>query len=173
MDIFCISGSASPQSSNYYLLKAIENQFGGQYDIEVYDNIREFDLFTPQKLQEGIPADIKSFKLKLAAAKSVIIATPEYSHNIPAVLKNMLEWCTHSGEFADQYVLPITFTPKEPRGEFAMKSLLMTLQTLKAKVISQFPLYKTDVQEGHQKIFLPDDTKEIIAESLKMLCPKN
>lgn len=173
MDIFCISGSASPQSSNYYLLKAIEKNFGDQYDIEVYDGIREFDLFTPQKLQEGIPADIKAFKSKLAAAKSVTIATPEYSHNIPAVLKNMLEWCTHSGEFADTYVLPITFTPKEPRGEFAMKSLLMTLQTLKAKVVSQFPLYKSDVQEKHQKILLPEETQEIIAESLKMLYPKN
>lgn len=169
MDIFCISGSASPQSSNYYLLKAIENQFGGQYDIEVYDNIREFNLFTPQKLQEGIPADIKSFKLKLADAKSVIIATPEYSHNIPAVLKNMLEWCTHSGEFAQKPVLPITFTPHEPRGKFAMRSLLMTLQTLQAKVVSQFPLYKTDVDVLEQKIEFPDDTKMMIEESLKLL----
>ncbi len=173
MDIFCLSGSASPQSSNYYLLKAIEKSFGDQYDIEVYDKIREFELFTPQRLQEGIPADITTFKSKLAAAKSVIIATPEYSHNIPAVLKNMLEWCTHSGELADKYVLPITFTPKEPRGEFAMQSLLMTLQTLKAKVVSQFPLYKTDVQEEHQQIILPDETREMISESLKLLVLKN
>jgi len=81
----------------------------------------------------------------------------------------MLEWCTHSGELADKYVLPITFTPKEPRGEFAMQSLLMTLQTLKAKVVSQFPLYKTDVQEEHQQIILPDETREMISESLKLL----
>ena len=171
MDVLCISGSASPESSNYFLLKAIQRNFSDRYSIEVYDRIRDFALFTPQKLEQGVPADIEEFKAKLDQADSIIISTPEYSHNIPAVLKNMLEWCTHSGEFADKYVLPVTFTPKEPRGEFAMKSLLMTLQTLQAKVVSQLPLYKTDVEVGDKYIELPDETREIFEESLNMLLP--
>ncbi|MDR9401666.1 MAG: NAD(P)H-dependent oxidoreductase [Psychroflexus sp.] len=169
MDIFCISGSASPQSSNYYLLKAIEREFSNQYAIEVFDDIRNFELFTPQRLEQGEPSDILEFKASLSRANALIIATPEYSHNIPAVLKNMLEWCTHSGEFAQKSVLPITFTPHEPRGKFAMRSLLMTLQTLQAKVVTQFPLYKTDVDVLNKKIDFSDDTKMMIEESLKLL----
>ena len=52
----------------------------------------------------------------LQESDAVIISIPEYIHNIPALIKNALEWVTTSGEFLGKKVLPITFTPHEPRG---------------------------------------------------------
>lgn len=169
MKILGISGSSSPNSSNFYLLKGIQQLLVEHHQMEVYDAIHLFDLFTPQKLEKGIPDDIQLFKEKLIKADAVIISTPEYKHNIPAVLKNMIEWCTHSGEFSEKRVLPITFTPNEPRGEYAMQSLLGSLQTMKANIVTQFPLYKTDVKIEDQKISFPQETQEMLEEACKIL----
>ncbi|MDR9401214.1 MAG: hypothetical protein RI558_07315 [Psychroflexus sp.] len=73
MDIFCISGSASPQSSNYYLLKAIQREFNNQYTIEVFDEIRDFELFTPQRLEQGEPSDILEFCISVFIPKRLLL----------------------------------------------------------------------------------------------------
>ncbi|RYM34793.1 NAD(P)H-dependent oxidoreductase [Brumimicrobium glaciale] len=168
MKILAISGSASIKSSNYYLLKAIQTLFKDRFEITIYDSLSEFPLFTPQRLKEGIPEIVQDFKGQLFKADAVVISTPEYTHNIPAVLKNMIEWCTHSGEFTDKKVLPITFTPYEPRGENAMKSLLFSLSALDAKPIVQLPIYKTDVTIGDEVILLSDDVKELIESAFEL-----
>lgn len=169
MKVLGISGSASPKSSNYYLLKAIQKSIAGKHQMYVYDDVHTFELFTPEKLKNNKSQLIKDFKEKIKQADAIIISTPEYTHNIPAVLKNMIEWCTHSGEFAEKRILPITFTPHEPRGEFAMHSLLNSLKAMKAKVIMEFPLYKTDVIIKDQEIKFLDDTQVMISEALSVL----
>ena len=168
MNIFAISGSASEKSSNYYLLKAIQSLFKTQHQITIYDSLSDFPLFTPKRLEEGIPQIIQGFKQQLLAADAVLISTPEYTHNIPAVLKNMLEWCTHSGELDNKRVLPITFTPYEPRGEYAMQSLLFSLSTMNAQIIAQLPIYKTDVTVQEEHILLSEETKVLLEGALSM-----
>lgn len=169
MNILALSGSASPDGSNYLLLEALKLLFEGQHIVHVYNQLHEFPLFTPEKLKGELPENIRIFKELLLEADAVIIATPEYTHNIPAVLKNMLEWCTASGEFNEKPVLPITFTPHEPRGEFAMQSLIFSLTTLKAKVVAEFPLYKSDLTIEEKKIILPKDIQEMLIEVVGMM----
>lgn len=169
MNILAISGSASHKSSNYYLLKAIQTLFEEDYNISIYDSLPEFPLFTPQRLKDGVPEIIQDFKQELTASDVVIISTPEYTHNIPAVLKNMIEWCTHSGEFADKKILPITFTPHEPRGEHAMKSLLFSLNTMNAQTIAQLPLYKSEEDIKEELILLSEETKSLLEGAFEMM----
>lgn len=166
MKIFGISASASKSSSNFYLLKAIQNLYAEKDEMQVFEGLQDFALFSPVQLEKGIPKNIQDFKKQILTADLIIISTPEYTHNIPAVLKNMLEWCTASGEFAKKAVLPITFTPNEPRGEHAMISLLQSLQTMKAKIKTQLPLYKTNVNISDHQIELPEDIREIIETAI-------
>ncbi len=166
MKIFGISASASNSSSNFYLLKAIENLVSGKDEMQIFEGLQNFDLFSPVRLEKGVPKNIKNFKQQILTADLIIISTPEYTHNIPAALKNILEWCTASGEFAEKAVLPITFTPNEPRGEYAMTSLLQSLQTMKAKIETQLPLYKTDMEILEQQIMLPEEMQEIIETAI-------
>jgi NAD(P)H-dependent FMN reductase len=168
MKILGISGSASRYSSNYHLLKAIQTYAEGEHIMSVYDLLPNFELFTPERLKNGVPQNILAFKTQVLDADAIIICTPEYTHNIPAVLKNMIEWCTASGEFSHKSILPITFTPIAPRGEFGMSSLLMSLQTMDAKVVSQLPLYKTDVIIEDEQIRLPKDIQDIIGAALEL-----
>lgn len=169
MKILAISGSASPKGSNYLLLTAIQQLVQDEHAVEIFDDIQEFPLFTPVQLKAGIPENIASFKEKIIASDAVIIATPEYTHNIPAVLKNMIEWCTASAEFADKKILPITFTPSQPRGEYAMKSLNFSLKTLNANVVAELPMYKTEVEIDDNRIELSKEVKEIVLSAIELL----
>lgn len=169
MQILAISGSASEKSSNTEMLEAIREAFSNDYNIEVFDQLREFPLFRPEDLEKEIPKLIQDFKLKIVKVDAIIICTPEYTHNIPAVLKNAIEWITASGELADKKVLPITFTPHEPRGEHAMESLLNSLKTMSANVVTQMPLYKTEVEFSDKGIQFNDEYEFLIGEGLKLL----
>ena len=103
------------------------------------------------------------------AAASGLLTAPEYLHNLPALVKNALEWLTTSGELQQKPVLPITFTPHPPRGERAMQSLLWSLQALKARVVAQLPLYQNEMAEEQGVYRLGNELEEIMAESLKLL----
>lgn len=159
MKILCISGSASRDSSNVKFLKAIAEHLSHKHTAEVYEGLYQFPLFTPERLEEGVPEIINLLRERITQADLVLISTPEYNHNIPAVLKNMLEWLTDSGEFFGKKVLPITFTPKAPRGEHALKSLQMSLKAQKANIISEANFYKTDVEYVDDLIVLPEEIK--------------
>lgn len=168
MYILAISGSASEKSSNSELLETVREQFSDEYEIEVFDQIKNFQLFRPEDLEKSIPMLIQEFKRKILNADALIICTPEYTHNIPAVLKNALEWITASGELAEKKVLPITFTPHEPRGEYAMQSLLNSLKTMNANIVTQMPLYKNEVEFREKGIELNEEYKFLLDEGLKL-----
>jgi chromate reductase, NAD(P)H dehydrogenase (quinone) len=167
--ILAISGSASAESSNTQLLETLRAEFSDVYEIRVLDGLGLLPLYTPQMEKAGIPEQVQLLRKAVGDADAVIICTPEYLHNIPAVLKNALEWMTTSGELADKPVLPITFTPATPRGEHAMRSLLQSLKASKARVVAELPLYRTEIANENGKIVLDDDHRSLLSEALSIL----
>lgn len=165
----CISGSAKEKSANAELLFAIQKLHQDAHEFDIYQGLRDLPLFRPEDLGGNIHPSVMEFKSKIQASEAIIISTPEYTHNIPAVLKNGLEWITASGELADKKILPITFTPTEPRGAYAMQSLLFSLKTMKANIITQLPIYKTEVEFTEEGISIQNETKIVIEEALKLL----
>jgi chromate reductase len=167
--ILCVNGSASEEGANYELLELIATSFAENYGFEVYNGLSQLPLFTPARLQAGIPESVHELKTRVAKADAVIISTPEYLHNIPAALKNALEWMTESGELSGKAVLPVTFTPQAPRGEFAMRSLLQSLKASKAKVIAELPIYQNELRGENGRIQLDEEFKLILKEALSLL----
>lgn len=169
MKILAISGSASVEGNNFYLLQAIQRLIPSSHQIDIVDNLQDFILFSPQNLlQVEDNKLIIDFKTKLIAADAVIIATPEYTHNIPAVVKNMIEWCTASGEFYGKYVLPITFTPHKPRGKCAMQSLIFSLQALDVNIVSKLSIYHTDVTIRDTTVQLSKEVEMLILRAIDL-----
>lgn len=91
--VLAFAGSLRRGSFNHGLIRAA---------IEVAPDgmeIREFDL-APIPLydfdteQRGDPAPVLEFKRAIDAADALLIATPEYQHGIPGVLKNALDWAS-------------------------------------------------------------------------------
>ena len=160
MHILTLCGSTRPDSSNARLLRAF-----AELDAELYpesDNVwtegptlGELPLFTTEALERErageapeVFTQVAELRATVAAADVVLIATPEYAHNLPAALKSALEWTVASGEFAGKRVVAMTGTPHPPRGEHCMQSLVWTLQALDARVLAEVPLYGvSDVRE--------------------------
>lgn len=142
MKIMAISGSARPESSNRKLLTALSSLWPVA-EVEYLD-IHTLPLFSdiPGRTH---PAVVVHFLEMIKSADAIVISTPEYAHNMPAALKNALEWLVAGGEMMGKATLAITLTPHPPRGERCMTSLCWTLQAVDARVISQLSLYKADV----------------------------
>ena len=68
---------------------------------ELNINIKELDLktldlplFNEDLRINGFPESVKILKDAIAAADVLVIATPEYNHSIPGVLKNLIDWAS-------------------------------------------------------------------------------
>ena len=132
MNCLLLSGSVRKGSITVKFLDIVANHFSnitfGRFSLD------RLPLFHPDAYDEQISNEVHAFKKEIGKADIVLIATPEYIHNIPAVLKSALEWTTKTGELKNKKVIPIVFTPYAPRGEKAMVSLLQSLKALESKV---------------------------------------
>ncbi len=168
--LLLISGSASAGSSNTKLLRLMADTFADSCRAEVLDGLWELPLYTPEREEAGIPEPAQHLRAKVAAADGVVISTPEYLHNIPAVLKNALEWMTTSGELSGKSVLAITLTPRAPRGEHAMRSLLQSLSASKASVVAELPVHLNELAIGNGgNMVLDDDHRSLLQEAIRLL----
>lgn len=165
--ILTITGSAQKDSSNRRLLEALAKLIPEQ-DFAFFD-LRKLPVFSPDVQANSLPETVMDWKEALSKSNALIITTPAYLHNIPAGLKNALEWVTTSGEMNELPVLAITFTPHPPRGERAMQSLLWSLEALNAKVVAQLPLYQSEMKQNGTSFEWQDDIKMMMEEAVQLL----
>lgn len=88
-----ISGSLRQNSTNTGLLRAAQELLPEGMTLEIYD-IRGIPLYDNDVFVQGIVESVQRFKDRISAADALLIATPEYNHSIPGVLKNALDWAS-------------------------------------------------------------------------------
>ena len=54
----------------------------------------DLPLFNEDLRNNGFPEPVRILKDAIAAADVLLIATPEYNHSIPGVLKNAVDWAS-------------------------------------------------------------------------------
>ncbi len=86
-----IAGSLRVGSYNRALLRAAWEQAPQGMQIELYD-IAPIPFYNADVEARGDPEPIVAFKAAIRAADALLIATPEYNHGVPGVLKNALDW---------------------------------------------------------------------------------
>jgi chromate reductase len=92
--VLCLAGSLRRDSWNRRLLQAAVAQAPATLHLDVYDALSAVPLFDEdlEQREPAGPAGVQALRAAIAAADGVIIATPEYNHAIPGVLKNALDW---------------------------------------------------------------------------------
>ncbi|HXD53812.1 MAG TPA: NAD(P)H-dependent oxidoreductase [Solirubrobacteraceae bacterium] len=93
MRILGLSGSLRRDSHNTRLLRGAGSLLPEGVELVVFDRLGEIPLFNEDDEQTP-PAAVIALKEAIAAADGVLVATPEYNHSIPGVLKNALDWAS-------------------------------------------------------------------------------
>lgn len=87
-----IAGSLRQGSCNAALLRAAAALFPPGSALEIA-SIRDIPLYDGDlEAAAGIPAPVHHLKERIAAADGLLLATPEYNHSVPGVLKNAVDW---------------------------------------------------------------------------------
>ena len=90
--ILGISGSLRAASFNTAMLRAARSVAASDVQIEIatLHGIPLYDGDLEQR--EGVPGPVDELKERITASDGVLLATPEYNHGIPGVLKNAIDW---------------------------------------------------------------------------------
>jgi chromate reductase len=93
MKILGISGSLRRDSHNTALLKAAADLLPADAELEIFDGLK---AIPPYDADDDVPGQrdpaVEALKTAIAEADAVLVATPEFNHSIPGVLKNALDW---------------------------------------------------------------------------------
>jgi chromate reductase len=67
--------------------------------ITVSDDLASIPLFSEDLEEEagGAPAAVRRLRRAVERADGLLIATPEYNHSLPGVLKNAIDWLSRPG----------------------------------------------------------------------------
>ena len=88
-----IAGSLRRTSFNRGLIRAAMEVAPPGTRVVSYD-LADIPLFNADVEAEGDPSAVANFKQAIAGADALVIATPEYNHCVPGVLKNAIDWAS-------------------------------------------------------------------------------
>ena len=91
--ILGFAGSLRRASYNRGLVRAASELAPAGVRIEVFD-LTDLPLYNQDVEDAGEPASVAAFKLAMAGADALLVATPEYNHGVPGVLKNAIDWAS-------------------------------------------------------------------------------
>jgi chromate reductase len=89
-----IAGSLRRSSYNRALLRAAAELAPAGTEVRIFDRVGELPLFDADLEANGDPEPVRAMKAAIAEADALLIATPEYNHGVPGVLKNALDWAS-------------------------------------------------------------------------------
>lgn len=93
--ILVISGSLRRASYNTMLARAAIS-LASKCPMELA-SIRDIPLYDGDVEAEGMPPAVTALKDRIAAARGLVLVTPEYNNSLPGVLKNAVDWLTRPG----------------------------------------------------------------------------
>lgn len=90
-EIAAIAGSLREQSLNRGLIRAAAELAPPTLRITVHD-LLPIPLYNGDVESRGVPGPVAALRDAVRAADGLLIATPEYNHGVPGVLKNAIDW---------------------------------------------------------------------------------
>jgi chromate reductase, NAD(P)H dehydrogenase (quinone) len=94
MRVLGIAGSLRRGSYNHALLREAAERLPAGVEFVEFGRLAEIPPYDAD-LEEGVtPAAVAELRQAMREADAVLVATPEYNHSIPGVLKNALDWAS-------------------------------------------------------------------------------
>lgn len=138
--ILGVSGSLQAGSANLALLRAAAASAPDGVDLVFFDGLRHLPHFDPDVEARGEPTSVHDWRRALADSDAVLIASPEYGHSLPGVLKNGIDWVIGSGELERKVVAITAAVPGPERGHLGLQALRQTLGAVRATIVGGEPI---------------------------------
>jgi chromate reductase len=111
--ILGIAGSLRQGSLNRSLIRAAIELAPADMKIETFDLI-DIPLYNGDVEAQGDPEPVDRFKAAIRAADGLLIATPEYNHGVPGVMKNAIDWASRPPRQAPLDAKPVGLLGASP-----------------------------------------------------------
>ena len=113
------AGSLRRASYNRGLIRAAAASAPPGVVVEIHD-LADIPFYNQDVEDLGEPASVVAFKAAIGKADALLIATPEYNHGMPGVLKNALDWASRPRATSPLHDKPIAVMGASPgRGSTA------------------------------------------------------
>ena len=130
--LLAVNGSLRAASATGTVLAAAARLAPAGVEVVPFAGLAALPHFNPDDdAGPGHPA-VAAWRAAVRGAAGVAVASPEYAHGIPGVLKNALDWLVGSGEFAGK---PVAVWNPSPRSVHAAAQLREVLATMAAVVV--------------------------------------
>jgi chromate reductase, NAD(P)H dehydrogenase (quinone) len=134
--VLCLGGSLRRDSWNRKLLRAAASIAPDALHCVLYEDLASVPLFN-EDLEESAPLPVQDLRRAVAAADGLLIATPEYNHSFPGVLKNAIDWLSRGSDpvLVDKPVAVIGATVGTWGTRLAQAALRQALNATNAQVM--------------------------------------
>jgi chromate reductase len=149
--VLAVAGSMRAGSYNRKLLRvAVRTTEEAGADVDLVD-LRELGLpLYDGDIEEkyGLPASVAAFKERIARARGLLIASPEYNSSVPGTFKNAIDWASRppGNVFKDKIA---ALMGASPGGFGAVRSLIHLRQVLTTLGVWLVPVQVT-VARAHE-----------------------
>lgn len=93
MRILALSGSLRRDSWNTTLLRAAADLLPAGVELVLHEDLKALPPFDEDDERDPHGA-VHELRSAIARADALLVATPEYNHSIPGVLKNAIDWAS-------------------------------------------------------------------------------
>ncbi|HET7588791.1 MAG TPA: NAD(P)H-dependent oxidoreductase [Solirubrobacterales bacterium] len=94
MRVLGIAGSLRRDSYNHALLREAAERLPAGAELVEFDRLGEIPPYDADIEEAEAPEPVEALRQAMRDADAVLVATPEYNHSIPGVLKNALDWAS-------------------------------------------------------------------------------
>lgn len=138
MRLLGFAGSIRHGSYNRQLLDAAAKELPPEVELEVWEGLDSVPLFNEDVEALRTPLAVEELRGLLGDADGVLLATPEYNHSIPGVLKNALDWASrppHESPLAGVPVAVVGASLSAYGAAWAQQETRTVLEAIGARVV--------------------------------------
>ena len=111
--ILGFAGSLRRNSFNRGLIRAAAESAPAGISLDIFD-LSDIPLYNQDVEDAGEPPSVVAWKRAIAEADGLLVATPEYNHGVPGVLKNALDWASRPRTTSPLRDKPVAVTGASP-----------------------------------------------------------
>ena len=156
LNILAFAGSLRTGSYNGALLRAAQELAPAGMAISIYDII-DVPLYNGDVEAQGDPEAVVRFKQAIREADGVLMATPEYNHGVPGVMKNAVDWASRPPRSAPLGGKPVAILGASPGTTGTARGQSQLRQAFEFTNSYAMPQPEILVFKAHEK-FSPDGT---------------